>query len=226
MVEKKVFVLAGLGKSRDAKIQNIRKSYLKEKIFNNTIPFDAELCEEADFVPELYSLSFAPRLFIIDNAQDLSMNLKNTLGKYLKKNQKDYFIFLFPSLPKKESWQKDIFYRWLFRLAPPLNLSAPDYNSDFKRFYSALKHKNTVAAFISLAALFKAEAQRKETLALKLLGAVAKHFSFLPNTKHKTRIFRLIFEADRLLKQERINPQYVLEILLLKSLSLSRNSFR
>ena len=216
MVKKKVFVLWGEGKNIDLKIKNIRQSFLEKAPFLNTVSFDSQADDEESLWLELHNFSFSYRLFIIANSHSLSERLKNSLRTKIENHPgKDYFIFIFPYLVQKERLSQDKFYRWLLRLSPPLNFSFSSPPST-KSLFSALRRGSLSEIFLLTEKIFRTSSERKDILSLKILGIIARYFAVHPDVREKNKIYHSIFYTDRILKSTQLNPQYVLELLLLR----------
>jgi hypothetical protein len=217
MVGKNVFFLSGsdIG-SKKGDLEKIRSPLLKEfpgiQVFSFFPDIDESLIQK-----EIENFSFSKRIFIIRNPQDLSPQTKAYLSQVITRSeQNDYFIF--DSDLGWQELQKDPFFVSLAKLSPVINPRWEKRKYPFGDLEEALRSRSGNKALLVLKDIFednkKAGNKQKDisskVLPLYVLGLIVKVFG------KKPAYLKYIFDTDRLIKEDLVNPRVALEILILR----------
>lgn len=224
MVRKNIFVLLGTDpKFKNIHIERIKKKLREKKPSLSSFNLYPDELELSFIQEELENFSFSPRLFIFRNVEILDSSLKNFLLSFLRRRDLvDYFIFDFAlEVEKKIQLEKDNFFSFLLRTGILTRMGSLKKELDFKDLSQALRRKDISSSLLSVRVLFKR--MRKEKVALQILGLVVKIFSNSGTSIFEKKLRDYIVEADRLLKEGIIEPQVVIELLILRLLLIKKS---
>jgi DNA polymerase III delta subunit len=222
MVKKNLFVLLGKDPQyKKIQIDKIRAFLLKD---DPTLTCFSFYCQESDcstLRQDLENLSFSARTFLFRNSQDMSAEVKEYLTGFLKrKDQKDFFIFDFDlETSQREQLETDAFFAVLFALSPPYKLAGGKKEFSLRDLALALRRNSQAESLSILTSLF--ERQRAQKIAMQVLGLVVRMFEQVRDPGRRRRALQDIFQADRAIKEGRLDPQTTLEILILRLIKTS-----
>ncbi|MCM8824382.1 MAG: hypothetical protein NC822_06910 [Candidatus Omnitrophica bacterium] len=222
-VKRRVFLVTGSDfLSRKRVLDNIKLRVLGDKYspLNTSIIYSKDV-EENKLKETLLNFPLIDnRVFIFKEADKLNKQLKdflfNNLDKLVSNNylifeiESDYFYL-------KDYLPKDNFFGYLLRRAQVIKTGSFEENFSISRFMRMLRINNLDGAFYTIEKIFE-DNKNSEVLGMQILGAICKEFSYIDDHLGKEKVFNVIWETERALKEGRIEPLLALERLIIKIL--------
>jgi len=221
-LQKNLFVLLGNDPQyKKIQIDKIRASLLKADPSLACVSFYCQESDQSTLRQDLENLSFSARIFLFRNAQDMPPEVKEyCAGVVKRKDQKDFFVFDFDlEISQRERLEADAFFSVLFALSPPYKLAGGRREFSLRDLAGALRRNSQAESLRILKALF--ERQRAPKIAMQVLGLAVRMFEQVRDPQRRRQALRDIFQADRAIKEGRLDPQTTLEILILRLLKTS-----
>ena len=218
-LSKNVFVILGEDYgSKKIQLERIKSPLLKEYPDLTSIYFSSPELSLSELKNELGNLSLSKRLFIFNNAELLSMEIKSYIKKILKDNNYlSFYVFDFDVGARlREQLEKDDFFFFLFKLNPPFKIGGGKRMFSLRDLASALRKNYMHEALRIISSIL--ERNKGQKICMQTLGLIVKVFSDLPDPLLKKKCLTLIYDTDRLMKEGFLDPQIALEMFIFKLL--------
>lgn len=190
----------------------------------NTAVFYPRDLEISNVKSTLFSFSFASRRVVIfKESQALDKKIRSFLydnfasiiaGNYLIfESDIDYF-----TLTRDRKFTTDKLFSYLAKKAYVVKLERFEEIISVNRLLSLVRKSKLPEALYVLERVFEKEEKNKDVLGMQILGALTREFSSVPDQQTRRQYFECIWDAERMVKEGRLDSKIALGLLLTKIL--------
>jgi hypothetical protein len=224
-VDTRLFLVVGADfLQRQRAIENIKRRVFKNHPTSlNTLIFYSKEIDLSQLKKKIFTFSFdKEKIVILKNAEFLSKEITDFFFKNIKKIllgnylifeiEKDYY-----NLRKDKNFLSHNFFRLLLSKAKIFKV--PSYSSrvSLEEFKKSIRRRDLDSSLYILEKLFKTQTKEKE-IGMQVLGILIKEFSSMQGMLEREKNLSYLWEADRSIKEKRLNYLLVLNRLLVKIL--------
>lgn len=190
----------------------------------SVLAFYGKEIDEKDLQEKLFTAAFnKSKIVIFKDFLAISPQVKEFLGKHLAKiissnflifeTEKDYY-----ELQRNKRFSADRFFSTVINKSAVFKVATVKKGLTIEDFMNSLRKNDLISSLYVLEHLFEGNANEK-ILGPQIIGILVKKFSYLSDSVVKDTCFRLLWKADRDIKERGLDTRLVIETLLVKLLS-------
>ena len=219
------FVIGAEFSHRKRAIDGVKARLLKKKESSlNTYTFYAKEINLNSLKDALLSFSFeGDKVVVFKDSQNLDAKVKEFIYDNIKsildinylifEVEKDFFY-----VKNDRRFNKDKFFNFLINNATLYKINSFTEDISIKKFLFFIRKNNLQESLYILEKIFSSGAKANDFTGMQILGALTREFSYLNDLPKRQKCFNLIWNADRALKQGRLNQKAAIQLLVTKLL--------